>query len=367
VALAPFRLEQYFERYEFSVPYLLSSSDAEPWRLDDLLALADDELRGLWDSLTLGYTEVRGHPLLRAEIASLYDGVAPDDVIVFAAAQEPIFALASVAVEPGDHVIAVVPSYQSLYEVARSRGAEVTLVPMGEGWTLDVDAVRAALKPNTKLIVLNAPNSPTGALPSEAALRELFELGPRVFVDEVYRGLEHEPGIGVPAGADLGGVSLGVMSKTFGLPGIRIGWLATRDTELRERIVEFKHYLTICSAGPSEILATIALRARETVLARSRAIVEANLPVVEDFLARNDQFSWVPPRAGTIGLIELAGGDIDTLAREVADTEGVMILPASVFDWPANAFRIGYARAGMPEALERFERFVARADVNGGR
>jgi len=362
--IAPFKLEQYFERYEFSVPYLLSSSDAEAWRLDDLLALADEELRERWENLTLGYTEVRGDPLLRAAIASLYEHVTTEDVIVFAAAQEPIFALSSVAVEPGDHVIAVVPSYQSLYEVARSRGAEVTLVPMGEGWTLDIDAVRAAVRPNTKLIVLNAPNSPTGALPDEAAFRELFELGPRVFVDEVYRLIEHEPGIRLPAAADLGGVSLGVMSKTFGLPGIRIGWLATRDKELRERIVEFKHYLTICSAGPSEILAAIALRARDAVLSRSRRIVEANLPVLDDFIARNEQFRWTRPRGGTIGLIELAGGDIDMLAREVADTEGVMILPASVFDWPANAFRVGYARAGMPQALERFERFVQQSGLS---
>jgi aspartate/methionine/tyrosine aminotransferase len=364
VALAPFRLEQYFERYEFSVPFLLSSSDAEPYRLNELLALADPDMLELWEDQTLGYTEVRGHPLLRAEIASLYEHVQPEDVIVFAAAQEPIFALSSVAVEAGDHVIAVVPSYQSLYEVARSRGAEVTLVPMGEGWTLDVDAVRAAVRPNTKLIVLNAPNSPTGALPDEASFRTLFELGPRVFADEVYRFLEHDPRALLPAAADLGGVSLGVMSKTFALPGIRIGWLATRDKALRERIVELKHYLTICSAGPSEILATIALRARDTVLARSRAIVEANLPVLDDFIARNDGFSWTPPRAGTIGLIEMREGDIDALAREVADTEGVMILPASVFDWPANAFRVGYARAGMPQALERFERFIQQSGLS---
>jgi aspartate/methionine/tyrosine aminotransferase len=362
--IAPFKLEQYFERYEFSVPYLLSSSDAEAYRLDELLALADGEMRERWENLTLGYTEVRGDPLLREEIASLYDNIGADDVVVFAAAQEPIFALASVAVEPGDHMIAVVPSYQSLYEVARSRGAEVTLVPMGEGWTLDIDAVRAAVRPNTKLIVLNVPNSPTGALPDEAAFRELFELGPRVFADEVYRFLEHEPRDLLPAAADLGGVSLGVMSKTFALPGIRIGWLATPDQELRERIVEFKHYLTICSAGPSEILATIALRARDAVLARSRRIVEANLPILDDFIARNDAFSWTRPRAGTIGLIEMRDGDVDALAREVADTEGVMILPASVFDWPANAFRVGYARAGLPQALERFERFTQQSGLS---
>ncbi len=369
MALAPFLLEQYFERYEFSVPYLLSSSDAEPWRLDDLLALADEQMRELWSSLTLGYTEVRGHPLLREAIASLYEHVTAEDVIVFAAAQEPIFAFASVAVQPGDHVIVVVPTYQSLYEVARSRGAEVSVVPLRPDWTLDVEAIRRELRPNTSLIVLNAPNQPTGSLPSETALRELFELGPRVFVDEVYRFLEHDPNERLPAAADLGGVSLGVMSKAFGLAGLRIGWLATRDAELREQLVAFKHYLTICSAGPSELLAIIALRAREAVLARSRAIVEANLPVLDDFIARNEAFSWVRPRAGTTGLIELRDGDIDALARKVADREGVMILPASVFDWPANGFRVGYARAGMPEALARFERFVntGPANVNGGR
>jgi aspartate/methionine/tyrosine aminotransferase len=359
--IAPFKLEQYFERYEFSVPHLLSSSDAEPWRLDELLQLADDELRGLWDGLTLGYTEVRGHPLLREAIASLYEQVTAEDVIVFAAAQEPIFALANAAIGPGDHVIAVVPTYQSLYEVAQSRGAAVSLVPLRPDWTLDVEAVRAQLRPDTRLIVLNAPNSPTGSLPTETELRELFALGPRVFVDEVYRFLEHDPRDRLPAAADLGGVSLGVMSKAFGLAGLRIGWLATRDAELRDRVVAFKHYLTICSAGPSEILAAIALRARDTVLGRARGIVEANLAVLDGFFARRDDFAWVRPRAGTTALVEIRRDiAIEDFARDLADAEGVMILPGSIFDLPGATFRIGYARAAMPEALARLERFIDR-------
>jgi aspartate/methionine/tyrosine aminotransferase len=362
VDLAAFKLEQYFERYEFSVPYLLSSSDAETMRLDELLALADEELAGLWSNLRLGYTEVRGHPLLREAIASLYEQVTAEDVIVFAAAQEPIFAFFNVALGPGDHAIAVVPSYQSLYEVGRALGAEVSLVPLRADWTLDLDAVRAALRANTRLIALNAPNSPTGSLPSEAELRQLFALGPRVFVDEVYRLLEHDPRDRLPAAADLGGVSLGVLSKSFGLAGLRIGWLATRDAELRERIVSFKHYLTICSAAPSELLATIALRARDTLLARSRAIVDANLAVLDDFFARRDDFAWVRPRAGTTGLVELRfDAEVEDFARRIADEEGVMLLPAGVFDWPGNSFRIGYARADMPAALERLERFSSTA------
>jgi aspartate/methionine/tyrosine aminotransferase len=318
-------------------------------------------MAALWSDLRLGYTEVRGHPLLRAAIASLYEAVEAEDVIVFAAAQEPIFAFFNVALGPGDHAIAVVPSYQSLYEVGRSLGAEVSLVPLREDWTLDLDAIRAALRPNTRLIALNAPNSPTGSLPTEAELRELFALGPRVFVDEVYRLLEHDPRDRLPAAADLGGVSLGVLSKSFGLAGLRIGWLATRDAELRERIVAFKHYLTICSAGPSEILATIALRAKHALLGRSRAIIGANLAVLDDFFARRDDFAWVRPRAGTTGLVDLRfDADVEDFARRIADAEGVMLLPAGVFDWPGNAFRIGYGRQDLPAALARLERFTDR-------
>jgi aspartate/methionine/tyrosine aminotransferase len=155
------------------------------------------------------------------------------------------------------------------------------------------------------------------------------------------------------------------MSKSFGLAGLRIGWLATRDAELRERLAAFKHYLTICSAGPSELLAIIALRARDAVLARSRAIVEANLPVLDDFIARQRDFSWVRPRAGTTGLIQMDRAvPVDVFARALADEAGVMILPVSVFDWPDNGFRVGCARADMPEALARLERFAQQSGLS---
>jgi aspartate/methionine/tyrosine aminotransferase len=356
--LAPFKLETYFERYEFSVPYLLSSSDAETIGMDELLALADDDLAAAWRSLKLGYTEVRGHPLLRAEIASLYDDVDPDDVIVWSGAQEPIFAVMNVLAR--DHVIAVTPTYQSLYEVARGQGAVVDTVSLDEsaGWALDVDAVRALVRPETSLIVLNLPNQPTGSLIAEAQLRELAELGPRLFVDEVYRWMEHDPDDLLPAAVELGGISVGVISKAFGLPGLRIGWTATRDAALRDRLVSVKHYLTICAAAPSEILAAIALRAREQVLARTRAIAADGLARIDDLMARRPHdIRWVRPRAGTIGFAELPRvGDVDAFCARLADQQGVMLLPGSVFDWPGNHVRLGYARAGLDEALARLER-----------
>ncbi len=365
-----FELERYFARWEFAVRHLLCASDVEGYPMADLLALADDEARALWDDLRLGYTESSGHPLLRREIASLYETIAPDDVLVLAGAEEGIFCLVNVALEPGDHAIVTWPGYQSLYEVARAAGADVTLHRLDEanGWAIDPDLLRRQVRTRTKLIVVNAPHSPTGMLPDRQAWAALIstaeEAGARLFSDEVYRFLEYDPSDRLVAGADASarGVSLGVMSKAFALAGLRIGWLATRDRELRGRVAAFKDYTTICSSAPSEILALIALRARERVLARSRAIVATNLERLDRFFAeRSDLASWVRPRAGTVGFPRLLrGGPIDRFAADLVEAEGVLLLPASRFGFPGDHFRLGFGRPDMPAALARLEAFADR-------
>jgi len=168
--IAEFALERYFARWEFAVDHLLCASDVEPYPMADLLALADDETRGLWNDLDLGYTESTGHPLLRREIAALYETIEPEDVLTFAGAEEAVFCLMNVLVGPGDHVIATWPGYQSLYEVARSAGADVTLHELreGDGWALDVERLRREIRPDTRLIVVNVPHNPTGMLPDRA-------------------------------------------------------------------------------------------------------------------------------------------------------------------------------------------------------
>src|SRR6266487_1148219 len=149
--IAEFALERYFARWEFAVEHLLCASDVQAMPMAELLALADDETRSIWDRLTLGYTESTGHPLLRRAIAALYDGLEADDILVFAGAEEAIFCLANVTLEPGDHAIVTWPGYQSLYDVARAAGAEVTLHELREesGWTIDVDLVRRQVNPAT--------------------------------------------------------------------------------------------------------------------------------------------------------------------------------------------------------------------------
>lgn len=366
--LPSFELERYFARYEFSTPFLLCASDVESYTLSELLTLADDATAELWQQLELGYTESAGHPLLRAEIAGLYEGLSADDVLVFAGAEEAIFAFGNVALGRGDHAVVVWPAYQSLFQVARSGGAAVTLVPLEHhtAWQLDVDAVAAALRPNTRAIVINFPHNPTGAHIDRVVLDDLVNLAHEadatLFSDEVYRWLEVDPGDRLPGAAELSphALSLGVMSKTFALPGLRIGWVATRDRALLQRLGAFKDYTTICNSAPSELLALMALRQRAKVVERSRAIVDANLVLVDDFFDRwEGVFEWVRPRGASIGFPRLRHDmAIEEFADQLAKQEGVLLLPGSVYQSPDNHFRLGFGRCNLPEALHRLDRFA---------
>jgi aspartate/methionine/tyrosine aminotransferase len=366
--LADFALERYFARWEFAASHLLCASDVEGWPMAELLGLADGEARARWEGLRLGYAESTGDPQLRAEIAALYDALAADDVLVFSGAEEAIFCLLNVLLGPGDHAIVTWPGYQSLHEVARAAGAEVTLHELREadGWSLDVERLLAALRPSTRAVVVNAPHNPTGMLPTPAEWRALGDAcaaaGVRLVADEVYRFLEHGGRAPLPAGADLAPafVSIGVLSKSFAMAGLRIGWLASRDRALLGRCAAFKDYTTICPAAPSEILGIIALRARETVLARSRALVAANLARVDAFLAERPGFaSWVRPAGGSVGFPRLAAHlDADRLAADLVEAEGVLLLPGSVFGHPGNHVRVGLGRTDLPVALERLAAFL---------
>jgi aspartate/methionine/tyrosine aminotransferase len=371
VRIAEFALERYFARWEFAVEHVLGASDVQPYPMADLLGLADDEIRAMWDGLHLGYTESTGHPLLRREIAASYETLEPDDVLTFAGAEEAIFCLASVLLGPGDHAIVTWPGYQSLWEVARAGGADVTLHELREtdGWSLDLDRLRRQVTPATRLIVVNVPHNPTGMLPDRAVYDGVVEIaadsGAHLLVDEVYRGLEFDESDRLPAGADAlpRGVSLGVMSKAFALAGLRIGWLATRDRDLLARLAAFKDYTTICSSAPSEILAIIALRARDEVLARSNGIVATNLEFLDAFFETwADRFAWVRPRAGSIGFPRLTvpGVRIDDWVADLVRAEGVLVVPGSQFGHSGNHFRLGFGRTDLPEALGRLEAFAGR-------
>jgi aspartate/methionine/tyrosine aminotransferase len=366
VKIAPFRIEQYYAVHEFTAPYMLSSSDAESVAIADLLALEPDALERIL-AQRLGYTESVGAPELRAAIAPIYETLSPDDVVVVAAAEEAIFVAYHALLESGDHVVVETPCYESALQIARSAGAEVTewRRSASDGWAHDLDALRSALRPDTKLVYINSPHNPTGIQMSRDVLNGVVVLCAEreawLFSDEVYRELEHDPADRLPAACDLydRALSLGSMSKTYGLPGLRLGWLGCRDRAALQRVVDLKHYTTICSSAPSELLSALALRHRNVLADRNRGIVLANLPLLDALLERHAEvLSWVRPTAGPIGFPRLHGVDDATaFCEQLVAAEGVLLLPGAVYDEPGHV-RVGFGRAAMPEALERLERYI---------
>ena len=362
-----FALERYFARYEFAVRHQLSASDVEPLTMRDVLALADEDSRRRWNELSLGYTESAGLPALRQEIASLFSGVAADQCFVVAGAEEGIFLAMHAALSADDEVIVVVPAYQSLHEVARSIGARVVTVPLraDTGWTLDPDAVARAVTRRTRAIVVNFPHNPTGAHIGADVQRRLLEIaetaGAILFSDEVYRGLESRPGQMLPCAASLSeaAVSLGVMSKALALPGLRIGWLATRNREFLAGVMRLKDYTTICNSAPSECLALMALRARERILERSRAIVAANVQRAAEFMEKYaGEVEWVPPRAGSTALPRFLHHDAAEVSERLVREESVLLMPGAVFGCEPSYFRVGLGRRDFPTALEKLGRLL---------
>lgn len=363
-----FKLEEFWKKYEFTSPYLLCCSDAETWTLSELLAIADEDSKKLWDSLALGYTESPGHPTLRKEIARLYDSIKADDVLTFAGAEEGIYCVMRVLIEPGDHVIVIDPCYQSLATLPETFGAEVTAIPLKfeNEWKLDLEDVKKAFRSNTKLLVLNYPHNPTGTVLDAKVLDGLIQLAKKseayIFCDEVYRYMEVDETERMPSIADVyeKGISLNVMTKSFGLAGLRIGWLATRDAHFLKEVGSYKLYTSICNSAPSEILAIMALRAKDRILERNREIMLKNLNILDAFMKRNQKYvSWNSPQSGTMAVLKLLlPVPIETFAEDLVRTEGVLIMPGSVFDLAGNFFRVGFGKKNMVSILERFESYL---------
>jgi aspartate/methionine/tyrosine aminotransferase len=371
--LPEFRLESWFARWEFSAPYNLAASDAESLAVSALLDLAAPSDREAWASLRLGYTETRGAPALRDAIAATYESVQPEQVLCFTGGEEGIFCAMHALLDRADHAIVLVPNYQSMEALPQAL-CEVTGVALREreSWRLDLDDIRAALRPNTRVIAVNFPNNPTGHVIPVDDLRALGQLaddrGIWLFADEVYRGLERPHVTSLPQAVDVcqRGLSLNVLSKACGLPGLRTGWIACRDRELVGKMERIKHYLSICSSAPSEVLALAALHARNHLLVRNRAIIAENLPVLGDFFARHAElFEWSEPQGGCVGYPRYRGGEgVEAFCRSAVEQSGVLLLPASIFASrllvaPTDRFRIGFGRRDLPLALLALEGHLA--------
>lgn len=368
--LPSFKVERYFAKYEFTAPYLLSCSDSEPLTVKQVLAFADDETKKMWENLTLHYTESQGLPLLRKEITSLYNTITPEQVLVLAP-QEGVLLGLNTLVKEGDHVIAQFPGYQSLYDDARVLGADVSFWKPQEkenGWKFVLKDLEMLIKKNTKVLVINFPHNPTGALPTQEEFKELLAIAKKhnltIFSDEMYRGLEYDSKDRLPSVPDVyeNAIALSGVSKVYSMPGARIGWLTTKNKDYYVTLCKLKDFTTICSSAPSEILALIGLRADKKIREDNIKTIKKNIELCKTFFKKhNDLFVWIDPRGGSIIFPRLISDESpDEFVDRVRENTGVVILPGSVFDWDGNNFRIGLGRKDVPEVLKRVDDYLSK-------
>lgn len=364
--ITPFRIEEYMGQYEFRAKYLLSSSDAESQSIEELLALepgAHDAFMKHW----CGYTESPGAPWLREVLAEIYEEIDREQLIVVSAAEEAIFLFYHALLTANDHAIVETPCYESALTLPLSTGAAVSRWQRKaeNGWAHDLGALESLIRPNTRAIYINTPHNPTGLVMPLKVFRGVLELAARhdiyVFCDEVYRELEHDAALRLPAGCDLyeRAVSLSSVSKTYGLPGLRLGWLASQDTAFLQKIISLKHYTTICASAPSEFLTALAFRHRQKLIERNLGMVLPNLRELSAFFQMHaDTFEWTEPNSATLGFARFKPQEsADAFCEQVVREASVLLLPGSVFDEP-RYIRFGYGRRNMKESLRQLESWL---------
>ncbi len=366
-----FALETYFSKWEFQAKHHMTASDAQTVNIDELLELAGksaDDFLGL----PLCYTETWGAPSLRDAIAKTYESLNARNIICFAGAEEGVYVAMRVLLDKPDHAIVVVPNYQAAETIPLDI-CEVSGVPLDpeNQWRLDLDEVKRAIKPNTKLISICFPNNPTGAIIEHADYRALIEICREndlyLFSDEVYRLLELDDSKRIDAAADVyeKAFSLNVMSKAYGLPGLRIGWIASQSTEMLAKFEKYKHYLSICNSAPSEYLAEVALSVGEQLIEKNRRLMQANAAKLDSFFTEySELFEWQRPDGGCIAFPRFTGrGGVESFCKNLVETAGVLLLPASIYHselmaTPADRFRIGFGRNNMDEGLAAFKLYL---------
>lgn len=370
--LPDFRLETHFSEWEFKAQYHMTASDAESMSLQELLAYATEDERAEFDNMWLGYTETYGAPDVRNAIASTYANCGSEDILCFAGASEGIFAANSVILDNNSHAIVVTPNYQS-HESLPLSICSATGVPLNakDNWSLDIDRVAAAIKPNTRLITINFPHNPTGAILSSDRHDALINLcrkhGIYILHDEIFNGLGATGTQHLPFIADVyeRGLSLNVMSKAYGLPGLRVGWIACKDESVISKMERLKHYLSICNSAPSERLTKIALTYRNKLLARTCAIIDENLPKWDAFFSHHpDLFEWRRPDGSCMAFPRYKGAEgVEVFTRKLVEDSGVLLLPGSIYqselgDTPDNHFRLGFGRSNLDEGLAALEQHI---------
>ena len=364
--IARFETEHFFARYEFNTPYQLCNSDCETMSIETLLELADVSITDFTQQ-TLGYTESQGNPELRQNIANTYQSCSPENVIVLATPVEGIYLTARALLNPGDEVIVLSPAYDALinmfeHVVGNENVKKWNFHSSDGGWELRIEELTQLLSPKTKMIVVNFPHNPTGYIPSPQMQQKIIAIAEQndvwLFSDEMYFGLTHEGTSQIPSMADLSpkAIVLSGLSKTYGLPGLRTGWLVVPDDQLIDEYVNWKFYTSICSPGPSEFLATAALKIWKELRQRSLTQISSNLKIADEFFHRwPNHFTWNRPLAGSTALVRFHVNSVSQITERLAAEAGVLIQSGKTLGSDDQHMRIGFGRAAFSTALGKFD------------
>jgi len=349
VKFAPFRMAEFSGQWPPGSLTNLHSSNPQPFDWQELNQLPGIDLQQLLNTTPLAYESTQGRPAVRSAICDQYhQSLHMNEVVLTSGAQEGIFLVMQALLKAGDEVIAFTPCFEPLITVAEETGAMLKQLPLIEqtAWSIDWSALQSAMTQNTRLVVVNFPHNPTGCHLNETDWKKLLTLCEQhdcwLFSDEVFRGLEHDPGDRLPAAVDCyaKAISMGVVSKSLALPGVRLGWLSCRDQQVLRRLMAIKSHLSICQSSLDASLCEQLIPHSEVIWQRNVQLIRRNKHKIIDWLANQADFNWQEPVAAATGFVQLKTGSAMDFARQLAEQEKLMVMPGIAFMTDVEGFRL---------------------------
>ncbi|MCQ9210656.1 aminotransferase [Granulicatella seriolae] len=367
-----FGVEEWLNEYETKANYDLAQSTVASMTLEEIIGLDGTSVTDFFEDLgktKMNYGHIEGSPDFKEQVAALYQNVDVDNILQTNGATGANFLALYALIEPGDHVISVLPTYQQLVDIPRSFGAKVDTVYLSQdsNWELPLTELMALIRPNTKMICLNSANNPTGTLINKTNLQKLVDFvrpfGTYILVDEVYAPFDDADNFVAIADIYDRGISTNSLSKSFSVPGIRIGWTAT-NKELADLFRKYRDYTLICCGIIDDALAVHILKNKDKIKERNQKIVADNLKILEEWVAQEKRVNLVSPKMVSTSFIQL---DIPISSKEfclqLLEEEGVLLVPGEAYDMKGFA-RLGYCAQEpvLREGLKRISRLLASYD-----
>lgn len=363
--LKPFQLDAWLDAYEHNIEFNLAASTGPVWTVDQLLALATEQVRHNFLHHKLVYGRPAGADSLREAIAEM-QGVSVDCVQIVTGASEALTILMWLAAEPGANVILPLPGFTTFSALPESLGLEMRFYRVGRenGFHIDIDEIKSLANAKTKLILVNSPHNPTGATISDADMESLHDFASERHIqlvsDEVYHPIYH--GRAKKSAARLAHATvISDLSKAFSLAGVRTGWMIEHDSERQKRYWNARAYFSICNTTTGEILSEIAIRNRAIILGKAQEAASRNLALLDQFMDEHrDTLGWIRPQGGMTAFPWLVSGENARPFCHAATERGLLFAPGDCFD-SSEHFRLGFAASAddFPRGLERLEEFVA--------